>query len=219
MPSPPLSTQKRIERRRMFVDAYFAHGFNGSAAAISVGVPPRSASKMASTWLRQDVVVKMMNERYEALKLKHEMSLDAAIAEMAHVGRANIAHYLKRNPESNAVEVDADGQVSIDFTMTKFEEFAAVGEITVTERVLKVDRKDDEGSSETIETKVVSRRTTLKMHDKIAALDKLMRYFGAYNGKEAPTINDNRTQVLVQDGGTVNLTQEDAADEYRKMLG
>lgn len=202
----------RRARKRAFVQAYIAQfGFNGRAAAISVGVDPKSAAQQASAWLKSDDVVAMLNEEWEKLRIKHEMTLDVAIMQLGRIGTASIAHYLKRDAATGKVETDENGIVAFDFTATQNEQFDAVASIKITERVLRTNVRDEE----TTET-VAQRTVELKMHDKVAALDKLVRILGGYEGKEAPIINDNRTQI-VADQVTVT-TQEDAADAYRRMI-
>jgi phage terminase small subunit len=205
------SQERRLAQKRAYVQAYFAHNFNQRAAAISVGVAPKSAAQVASNWMRQDDVVGLLNEEWEKLRVKHEMSLDVAIEQLKRIGVSSIAHFLKRDELTGKPELDDKGMPIIDFTQTTLKEYSGIAELTVTERVLDVKQGED-GSTRT----VTARKTHLKMMDRIAALDKLVRILGGYEGKEPPTFNDNRTQI-VADQVTVT-TQESAADEYRRMI-
>lgn len=205
------SQERRLAKKRAYVQAYFAHNFNQRQAAISIGVDPKNAATIASNWMKQDDVIGLLNEEWAKLKVKHEMTLDVAIEQLGRIGVSSIAHFLRRDPLTGVPELDDKGMPIIDFTQTTLKEYSGISELTVTERILDVKQGED-GSTRT----VTARKTTLKMMDRIAALDKLVRILGGYEGKEPPNINDNRTQIIA-DNVTVT-TQESAADEYRRMI-
>lgn len=206
------SQERRLALKRAYVQAYFAHNFNQRAAAISVGVNPSTAAQTASTWMRQDDVIALLNEEWEKLRIKHEMTLDVAIEQLGRIGVSSIVHFLKRDALTGKPELDERGMPTIDFSLTSIKEYSGIAELTVTERVLDVKRDDERGETKT----VVARKTTVKMKDQIAALDKLVRILGGYEGKEPPTFNDNRTQIAADQ--VVITDQEGAADVYRKMI-
>jgi phage terminase small subunit len=101
---------------------------------------------------------------------------------VARIAFANMADFIAFGP-------NVDPTITLDGLT--WEQFATVGELNVVQRV--VVGKDDTPS-------VTIKRVRFKLHDKLAALDKLGRYFGIWdNGadKHAPNeTNDKRIKPV-----------------------
>lgn len=182
------------DRDYLFVQAYFANGFVGKDAAITVGFPPKSAAQAASRLLLKATVQEMIREGMSSLMMKHTVRLDDVVMGIKKLAFSNLQNYMG---------VTSDGQPYVDFSKLTEEQWFALGEVTVDEYT--------EGRGE--DAREV-KRTKIKLHDKLAALDKLLRFCGGYNGKEAPVNNyiDNRSV-------TVNVSADDAAKSYQQFLG
>jgi phage terminase small subunit len=196
--------QKTLEREELFASAYVAFKFNGQQAAISIGIPPGSARSMASQLLTKPHVQELVAEHVLALTKRHDLTVDAVIAEMKLIGFSNIADYTR---------LSEDGSRRVDFTDSTRDQLAAVANIKVKERVIAGRRHVGEDGEEHA---ILERETFISMHDKKGALVTLLQYLTA--GKVAPenvgqTINQfNLTQ------NNMNITAEAAIDEYRKLV-
>lgn len=187
-------TPKTLERKKLFVAAYFSHEFNGRQAAISVGILPASAATISGNFLRDPVVQQLIKAEMDNIVHRHRITVDKVVSELALIGFANIEDYTRGE----------GGDRVIDLSMATRDQLAAVSEITIDEQISS---RDDERT-------VLSRRTKLRMHDKKGALVDLLRYLGGFEGKETPTNVDNRTVNIIN----VEMTAEEAAKAYQRMI-
>lgn len=195
MPRPLKGNPNRSTaiREEMFVKNWFALSFNAKQAAIAIGHPEKSAAQMATEYLIRPSVQALVVKEQERLILKHDVSIDNLVLILRDTAKSNMKDYMRDN---------GDGTVSFDFTNVTREQWSAIAEITV-----------DEYTEGRGENQREIKRTRLKLHNKNDSIDKLLRIFGAYVGKEAPVTQDNRTQIV----NNVNLNTKDAADAFMQM--
>lgn len=197
---------QHLERMKLFVRAYMVD-FNGKGAAIQVGISPASAADKASRWLKEPLVQRLFQEYMGELINNQDVKVHNVIKELGHIGFSSVSNYTKK---------DEAGQLHIDTTDTTEDQMRAVKSVRTKERVIMQTFGDD-GQ---VLSRVVSRETHLELWDKNSALDKLLRTLGGYVGKETPGVTVNNesggnVNVLQQ---SVNITPQEAADAYRKML-
>ncbi len=142
------------------------------------------------------------------ITVKNELRIGDMIEETKSVAYSNVLDFMT---------IDEDGLPRPDFSKATREQMAAISEVVVEEDILagsKGKAGEPDGPS------ILRRKVKFKLYDKMNALDKLLRIVGAYVGKEAPQINDNRTvntQVNVFQTGQ-QLTPEEQQRAYAKML-
>lgn len=198
----PPAIRKAEEKLDLFCSALLVFKFNATQAAISIGVPPTGAATFASRTLRNPKFQSRLYDKLEALKIKHDLSIDKVVMELKLIGFANLADYTRLTP---------DGYRVIDMSETSREQLAAVGEITVEEDVVAGRKGDDDEPS----AGILKRRTKIKLHDKKSALVDLLKFLQGNLGKyDGAQINDNSVTNNVQ----VNVTVREAEQTYRKML-
>lgn len=196
--------QKRIERERMFAQAYLAARFNGKTAAIMCGVAPGAAATEGARFLRSPTVQAALNDLVNEQIARHGLTVDRMMLEAKKLGLSSMANYTRKTD---------DGSLVIDFTDTTEDQMAAVESITVEEYT--------EGRGEGART---VKRTKLKLHSKLEAMNLIIRVLTATMGKGGGPLlpepgpgstvvnNFNLTQT------NVSMTAADATAEYRKML-
>lgn len=196
-----LTAVKVAERNEMFASAMLAFRFNARQAGLSIGLPPASIDTAAHLLLKKPEVQELIAAKVAALVKKHDLTVDAVIAELKLIGFSNIADYTR---------LTEDGHRVIDFTDANREQLAAVANIKIKETVV-AGRTSRGADGE--DHAVLKREMTISMHDKKGALVTLLQYLTA--GKVVPegggdtTNHFNLTQV--------NITPEDAIAEYRRF--
>jgi phage terminase small subunit len=144
-------------KRRRFVEEYCVD-FHAMRAYIRAGYRKGSAATNAYNLLHDPSIQYQILRRKISMRARAEVSAERVVSELAHIAFSNIADYLV---------VDEDGQCRVDVTGVDREQMAAVQELTFEET-----EHERDGSTTT------RRRTKIRLHDKLAALEKLMRYLG-----------------------------------------
>lgn len=160
------------ERERRFAEAYFGISVDrGSDAGCALPAyrrafplaqsDDRQASVMASHLMRSPRVVAMVTHLRVALSERQVAPAGRVTQEIERLAFSNILDY---------VNIDDEGQASVDLRRLTPETAAAITEIETTERVHP-------------ESGVLTRRTKIKLAGKLDALDKLVRVHGMYQDK------------------------------------
>jgi phage terminase small subunit len=156
-----MSRHNLSKKQKLFVDEYLVD-FNATRAAIRAGYSPKSARSIASRSLGNPAVKTAIAEtqapRLAALKL----SAEEILAELARVARANLLDYMR---------IDDRGMPEVDLTGLTRDQAAAIRDIEV--------ESVGEGRRE-------GTRIRFKMHDKLAALDRLARHYGLLKEATGP---------------------------------
>lgn len=131
--------------------------FNGKQAAIRAGYAKKSANVQACRLLANDEISAEIQRRVRMVSGLYDLNADRVIKEIASIAFTNL---------SDVVEWDEEGRITIKSKAEMSPEaLAALSEIeSVTSQF-----------GETTETK-----KSVKMRDKLAALDKLARILGLY---------------------------------------
>jgi len=104
---------------------------------------------------------KELAKRMARVTKKYDIGVDRVLQEIAAVAYGNMADYMTLDPKT--------GEYLVDMKHTTYEELSALGEFTIETYM--------EGrGSEAVKVK----KARVKPHNKVAALDMLMRHAGAY---------------------------------------
>ena len=149
-------------KQQRFVEEYLID-LNATQAAIRAGYSPKTAEQQGSRLLRNAQVARAVADGKERASKRAQLTLDQVIAELALIGFANMADYMRVGP---------DGDPYLDFSTLTREQAAALTEVTVE------DFKDGRG-----EDARDVRRVKFKLADKRAALVDLGRHMGGFKDK------------------------------------
>lgn len=201
-PSQPIADAYTSLRpaEKAFVDAYLANlGSSARAAgqtlwdAVRRGARPSDVSARGAAMLQLPRVQAAISERAKALCDKFEIDQNRVLKEVANIAFSNMAHY---------VHITPDGDPYISLANCTYEQLAAISEITVE------DFTDGRG-----EDARDVRRIKLKLHNKLDALEKVIKLLQMY----AP-IQHEVTHKLDTAAITADMTNEQLADEWAKRL-
>lgn len=160
------------EQRKRFADRYF-ETLNATQSAIYAGYSELSAKSQASQLLDEEEIQQYLTELREKSEIKHGISKDRWLSELEAVGFSNVQDFIS---EGNSIK-----------DISKLPEYKAKAVSSIKKTVTEF-----EGG----EKKVVE----FKLHDKLAALDKIGRHFDYYN---ADSSSKNQTTNIINLGGGV----------------
>lgn len=175
----------------------YAIDFDPERAALAVNPDrsPATARGWASRVLAKRVNVDRLQKIVKEQGLKHGVTRDRTMQELAAIAYANSADYYEQQTDGSRV-VKVEG-------LSRYK-WAAIREIKITEvtRGLGDNRK-------------TTRKMVVKLYNKLTALDMLARVQGMYDGHEAPVYLDQRNINTTN----VNVVAGDSAiNAYRRMM-
>jgi len=153
-------------KQKLFVEEYLVD-LNASRAAVRAGYQGNWAGNCGRRNL-QKPHVRAAIERAQAPRLAR-IDLDAqrVLAELTKIAQANVLDYMR---------IDRDGEPVVDFKRLDRARASALSEVVVEEL------KPVDGAAR--------RRVRFRLHDKLAALDKLAKHFGLYRERLGPETAD-----------------------------
>lgn len=177
--------------QRVFVDVFCATDSPIKAIMeAQPGITKQVANVRAHEMLRNNLVQAAIADKMRKAAEKYEITLERTVAEIAKIAYFNI---------DDVMFINSRGRLEFREGVTR-EQMAAVAGFDVKQI----------GAGENAEMVVVA-----KFHDKNSALDKAMKYLGAYqNADMNVTINNNVDNRSV----TVNMSDAEAAEMYAKSL-
>jgi phage terminase small subunit len=146
-------------KQQRFIQEYLID-LNGTQAAIRAGYSARTANEQGSRLLANASVRTALAEAQEALSKATGITAERVLRELALLGFANMADYMR---------VGSDGDAYLDFSKLTREQAAALAEVTVE------DFKDGRG-----EDARDVRRVKFKLADKRAALVDIGKHLGMF---------------------------------------
>lgn len=146
-------------KQALFVAEYLID-FNGTKAAIRAKHPQKTAAAWASETLRKPHVAAALTDAIKPLLERREVTADRVLAELAAIGFANMADYMRVGP---------DGDPTLDFGNLTREQAAALCEVTVEAYV--------EGGGDNARD---VKRVKFKLAPKLPALVKLGERLGLF---------------------------------------
>lgn len=150
------------ERQRRFVDEYLID-LNATKAAIRAGYSAKTARQIGQQNLSKLDIQEAIAEAMKSREKRTEVSQDKVLRELAKIGFANMADYMKAG---------ADGDPYLDFSKLTQDQAAALVEVTVE------DFKDGRG-----EDARDVRRVKFKLADKRAALVDIGKHLGMFKDR------------------------------------
>ena len=174
--NPPKTddTERALDARESrFVDEYLAD-LNTERAAVAAGYSITTAKSKAYQWVsngkvKPHVYAEVMRRR-QALADRADITAERVLREIAKIGYASMRRF---------IHIDEYGQPQIDLTETPSDDLDALSEIA-TETVLERDGTDEDGKP--IFNRI--RKTKIKLHDKLSALEKLAQHTGVYKQRD-----------------------------------
>lgn len=156
-------------KQRRFVEEYLVD-LNATQAAIRAGYSAATAYSQGQRLLKNVDVAAAVDEAQAERSGRTQITADAVLTELAKIGFANMADYMRSGP---------DGDPYLHFDDLTRDQAAALSEVTVED--FKDGRGDDARDV---------RRVRFKLYDKRAALVDLGRHLGLFNDKLALTGKD-----------------------------
>lgn len=150
------------EQKKRFADLYF-DTLKGSQSAIEAGYSADTARQIAHNLLQEPEVEEYLQKLRDEAAIKHGITKDKWLSELAAIGFSNIRDFMSAG---NTFRDIAD--ISRDTTRVVASVKKTVTEFEGGEKVL----------------------TEFKLHDKLAALEKIGRHFGYYE-------KDNEQRVTI----------------------
>ena len=184
------------DAERLFVDQYCTKldvpGALAFKAEQNVEMPvPLSSDSFTRHMLKRPIIRAAIADRMREISEALRISTERVLKEVALIGFSNMGNY---------VRIDSEGVPEINLSNVTVEQMAAVESFEVTETT-----NEKTGST--------TRRTKIKLHSKMAALDMLMKYLNLY-APETHII----AQTLNQNTVNVHTTSEQAAEMYAATL-
>jgi phage terminase small subunit len=184
---------------RIFVNAYIAT--DNPITAIVDAFPNLAGSSVASVrafdMLNRPLVQAAIAQKVNALAARYDVSMESLIGELAFIAKARFDDYFRITPE---------GEPFVDLSEASPEALSVISSVTVE------DVKDGRGP----DAREI-RKVRLTFHDKLAAIEKLIKIQGGY----APVgVNVNVSGGLTNNAEAVkeSMTAEQAADYYQRSL-
>jgi len=146
-------------KQQRFIDEYMID-FNGTQAAIRAGYSPRTARHQAHQLVTDYRIQAELKARTAKLSEQASITVAEIVERLAAILRATMRDYLR---------MTAKGELALDFSRATPQQMAAV-------QHLEIDRAAGEDADG-------AKKFRLRLYDKIAAADKLLRHLGAYRDR------------------------------------
>ena len=178
----------------------FLSDLNAAQAAVRAGYSERTAKQQGSRLLTNADVQARVTELQQARSARLELDTDGVVQELAAVAFQNLGDYV----------VVEHGVASLDLSKASPEAMRAFKKIS--QREVLVGDKDDGG---------VIQVTSVETHDKLRALDLLMRHLGGYAGEKRELSGPNGGPItyLEQQREADRILSEVEAYEQSKRDG
>lgn len=145
------------------VDNYFENGFDRYQAMIDAGYAHKTAMSRNNIIFERPEVIAEVAWRREQMAKRWEVTQENLLSELAKIAFSNLPDIMEKIRR---------GEGGLDLSQLEEQERAAIAEFIVEDFVT--------GRGEWAEN---VRRVKIKTHDKLGAIDKLMRHLGLYNDK------------------------------------
>lgn len=178
------------EKQQAFIREY-TKDWNGTQAAIRAGYAPRTANEQASRMLANVNIADAVAREKARLIGEAGITAERIMKELAALAFAQMPDFM---------EWGDDGQMRLKPSSQLSDmQAAAISQITENEKYIKALGKGE---------KLMSRERSIKLHDKLSAIEKLMKHMGMIvDKKEISGPGGDAVQVEVK------------ARDYRQALG
>lgn len=162
-------------RQQRFVDEYLID-LNATQAAIRAGYSHTTAEQIGHQLLKKTSVSAVIAARQAGLAAQYAITQDRIVAELARIGFANMADYMRAGP---------DGDPVLDFSALSRDQAAALQEVTVDSYV--------EGRGKNARE---VKRVKFKLADKRAALEDLGKHLGIFVSRHEIGMAESLVELL-----------------------
>lgn len=165
------------DMQRLFVTEYLID-LNATQAAIRAGYSEKTAMEQGSRLLRNVKIKEAIQIAMDERVKRTEVTQDRVLKELAKIGFADLKDFLRYGTEKVRIDTDNDGNPVYDYKQT-------------------VEAKSSDEVDGTLVSEVsIGKDGTFKfkLHDKMAALDKMGKHLGLFNDKEVST-NDIKSDI------------------------
>lgn len=166
------SKEAAEHKRRLFITAYLNNGGNATQAAISAGYSEKTAHVIGSRLLKE--VKNEVEQKKEKIASKFELSLERTLQEIARIAYSDPRNFYNEDGSLKSIhELDDDTA-------------AALAGMDIVEMAGGAELGGDAGVKH-----IPMHTKKIKIWDKNAALEKAMKFFGAYekdNKQKQPVV-------------------------------
>ncbi len=168
-------TRQLTVKQERFVQEYCANGHNATQAAISAGYSEATARQQACRLLTNANIQKAIHEFFSAAALQAGITTHRVLSELAEVAFSDMRNY---------VRFEEDGTAYLDWSNLPEGATKVISEIV--QEVEFPKGGDEDNPNPPI------RKTRFKLHNKLAALEKL--------GQHLDLFKDSKVSVTVNNG-------------------
>jgi hypothetical protein len=196
MPTFASAYRQLTPAEKAYVDAYVQQVERDSMRAgerVSLALMrpiPAETVEASRGLLTRPMVVAAITERINEIAAANELTAHRVVKEVMNIAFASVGDYM---------EIGQDGQPWFDLTRCTPEQLAAI-------KTIKIEENPRGG-----------RKFEFVLHDKLGAIDKLMRYMGMLENDNphwrAETARPVNTAALPS-----NVTEDGAADAYARLI-
>jgi len=162
---------KLSDKKRAFIDAYFACKFNATQAAIDAGYSAKTANEQAARLLANVSVKEAVEERRGEIEEQNRLKISEVVDELRRVGFSDITQVVEWSGNSIKIKNSADLPPEVR---------ACISEVSET--------PGKHGST-----------IKVKFHNKVAALELLGRYLKMFTEKVELTGKDGEPVTVKPD--------------------
>ena len=215
---PDTLTTQLTPKQQLFVECYFACGFNATKAAIRAGYSKTSAHNQGSRLIRNDEVSAAIKKRMS----ESVMSAEEALARLSRHASADLADFYDIPEDPKTLPPAEKAQREADAMLSKMYPNAKDVVPDPNAPVLNLRKALDDGCTALIKSiKPGEFGWELTLVDSQSALDKILRVHGAYREQQQTTealdllrgvlIDDLKIDALEEANGDEDLNNGDEA--------
>lgn len=160
-----MSANKLTDKQKAFVDEYLKD-LNATAAAERAGYSKKTAYSIGQENLSKPVIKEYLQKRQADRERRTEITQDRVLQELAKIGFADIKSYLAFKTALTTVGHDDDGNPIFDYA-----------------QVIELNDSEEVDGAPISEVSLKDGTLKFKLHDKVAALEKIGRHLGMFNDK------------------------------------
>jgi phage terminase small subunit len=167
------SLSELTEQQYLFIEEYLSDPSSRTKAAIRAGYVPSNASAAASHLMKNPRIKEIIEDRQKERAHRLGINEDRVLKELRNIAFANLKEIMELNEE---------GETTINLDKLDTDSASALGEVSISSKGGKVKVKT----------------TKVRLHDKLAALEKLGKHLGMFKDKIEHTGTLTLEQLVTQ---------------------
>jgi len=182
-----ITNDKLTDKQKLFCEEYLVD-LNATQAAIRAGYSKKTAYSIGQENLKKPEIQEEIKRLREARSKRTQITADRVLEELAKIGFSNIKNYLRVKDFEVVVGYEKDKDGNPDKTRPITKTIRGV-------EIFETDDIDDELAAAIAEIKETKHGISLKLHDKIKALEDIGRHLGMFTDN----LNVNLSGVQIID--------------------